>query len=355
MQKDQSTKGFSTHPRASDSFNVVVLFILCLVWIAPSGSSAPDQPLTRFEFTEPHMGTLFRIVCYAKDASAAGVATRAAFARIAELDDIMSDYSPTSELTRLSQRSGGPPLKVTSDLFCVLSKAQQLAEITDGSFDVTVGPVVKLWRRARRRHELPDPKRLSEALQLVGFRKLQLDVRSHSVQLLESGMVLDLGGIAKGYAADEALKILRRSGSPSSLVAAGGDIAVGSAPPESEGWTIAISPLDPTEKPGRRLLLREAAVSTSGDAEQFIEIEGKRFSHIVDPKTGIGLLGHQVVTVVAPDGTTSDSLATAVSVMGPKRGLELVESMEGTAALFVEATEGGVQIFCSKRWRAIDD
>jgi thiamine biosynthesis lipoprotein len=351
VQRDRTNKSFAASGSAG-SFRTVVLLILCLVWVAPSHSSPRDQPpLTRFEFTEPHMGTLFRIVCYAEDVHAAKLAANAAFGRIAELDNIMSDYSPTSELTRLSQQSGGPPQKVSPDLFYVLGKAQETARMTDGAFDVTVGPVVKLWRRARRRRELPDSERLSQALQLVGFAKVRLDEASHSIQLSESGMGLDLGGIAKGYAADEALKVLKQFGLTSSLVAAGGDIAVGNPPPGIEGWTVAISPLDLTAKSPENLLLREAAVSTSGDAEQFVEIEGKRYSHIVDPKTGIGLIGHRLVTVVAPNGITADSLATAVCVMGPSRGLELVDSTKDAAALFVEATADGVQTFRSQRWK----
>jgi len=300
------------------------------------------------------MGTLCRIVCYAEDSATARLAANAAFSRIAELDNIMSDYSPASELTGLSQQAGGSPQKVSPDLFYVLCKAQELARMTDGAFDVTVGPVVKLWRRARRRRELPDPERLSQALSSVGFGKLQLDPARRSARLAEPGMVLDLGGIAKGYAADEALKVLVRFGMPRSLVAAGGDIVVGSSPPGSDGWTIAIRPLDASETPMRHLILSEAAVSTSGDAEQFVEIENKRYSHIVDPRTGIGLTGHRTVTVVALHGISSDSLATAVCVMGPKRGLELVESMDGAAALFVEGAAVGIQTFRSKRWKEVN-
>src|SRR2546422_7964182 len=148
VQRDRTSKSFAASGSAG-SFRTVVLLILCLVWVPPSHSSLRDQlPLTRFEFTEPHMGTLFRIVCYAEEVDTARLAANAAFSRIAELDNIMSDYRPTSELTRLSQQSGGLPQQVSPDLFYVLCKAQEMARMTDGAFDVTVGPVVKLWRRA---------------------------------------------------------------------------------------------------------------------------------------------------------------------------------------------------------------
>src|SRR5262249_30143388 len=148
------------------------------------------------------------------------------------------------------------------------------SRMTDGAFDITVGPVTKIWRRARRRHELPGAERLAQALHNVGFDKVQLDAPTRSAHLAQSGMMLDLGGIAKGYAADEGLKVLRQSGLPSALVVAGGDLAVGAPPPGAEGWTIAVSPLEPTDRSIRHLILTDAAVSTSGDAEQFVEIGG---------------------------------------------------------------------------------
>jgi FAD:protein FMN transferase len=348
------SKGGSAPPSlvlpAGDGSGSFVLLVFCLICITLLPNLSQAQLLTRFEFSEPHMGTLCRIICYAADPGTAKQASKAAFARIANLDDIMSDYSPTSELTRLNQQSGGPSQKVSPDLFLVLSEAQQVSEMTDGAFDVTVGPVVKLWRRARRRRELPDPARLAQVLSAVGFRKLQLSAESQSVRLVEPGMALDLGGIAKGYAADEGLRVLRQSGLSRALVAAGGDIVVGGPPPGTEGWTIGVSPLEPS-KSAMHLLLSEAAVSTSGDAEQFVEIGGKRYSHIVDPKTGIGLIGHRSVTVVAPKGIISDSLATALCVMGPARGLAIVDSLKERAALFVETTGDGVRTFRSKRWK----
>src|SRR5207244_2213927 len=163
-----------------------------------------------------------------------------------------------------------------------------------------------------------------------------------TVELLKAGMQLDLGGIAKGYSADEALAVLKQQGIPRALVAAGGDIAVSGPPPDAEGWTIGIAPLeDPNQKPSRYLLLHDAAVSTSGDAEQYVEIDGKRYSHIVDPRTGIGLVGRQSVTVVARHGIMADSLTKVVSVLGPERGLAIIDGLEGVAALVVSKVEDG--------------
>lgn len=316
------------------------------LWAAASLAFAGESALSRFEFSQPHMGTRFRLVVYAPDAATASRASDAAFERIARLDDTMSDYHPSSELMSLCQRAGGLPVPVSEDLFQVLAKAQELAERTDGAFDITVAPVVRLWRRARRQHEMPAPVELARARELVGHAKLRLDPRARTAQLLKKGMLLDLGGIAKGYAADQALVVLKKHGITSALVAAGGDIAVSAPPPGREGWRIGIAPLESPDKPPTRfLLLHDAAVSTSGDAEQYLEIAGKRYSHIVDPRTGVGVVGRSSVTIVAPNATTSDGMATAVSVLGAERGLELVRSTPGAAALIIQATDQGPRTF----------
>src|SRR5438552_3742973 len=169
----------------------LALVVYFLLWTNILVGFSEEPPLTRFEFIQAHMGTLFRIVCYTRNTATAELASNAAFDRIAELDHIMSDYSPTSELTLLCQQAGGPPTRVSEELFYVLSRSQEMARLSEGAFDITVGPVVRLWRRARRRRELPDPARLTQALELVGFDKLRLDQESRSIQLLKNGMVLD--------------------------------------------------------------------------------------------------------------------------------------------------------------------
>jgi thiamine biosynthesis lipoprotein len=241
---------------------------------------------------------------------------------------------------------------VSADLFRVLLCSQELAAKTGGAFDVTCGPVVRLWRRARRTGEAPDQTRLAEALELVGHDKLRLDPKARSVALAKPGMQLDLGGIGKGFAADEALAELRRFGVRSALVAAGGDIAVGDPPPGERGWRISIAPLAP-DGASPQLLLRDAGVSTSGDAEQFVEIDGVRYSHIVDPRTGLGVRGQSRVTVVAPDATTSDGLATAISVLGQDEGLRLADATTGVAAMFVRRQSEENLVFESKRWNHV--
>jgi len=301
------------------------------------------------------MGTLFQIIVYAADEATAQKASRAAFARVADLDAIMSDYRPASELMQLCRKAGGDPVPVSEELFFVLSKAEEVSRLSDGAFDVTVGPVVRLWRLARRTRRLPNPEQLARALALVGYQNVKLDPKQRTVQLLKPGMQLDLGGIAKGYAADEAHKVLKKHGITRALVAAGGDITVSDRPPDAAGWTIAIYPLDPKDdKPAPQLLLENRSVSTSGDGQQFVEIDGKRYSHIVDPKTGIGLVGRMSVTVIGPNGITADSMTKVVCVLGPERGLKIIDGIEGVSTRMVRLTDKGPEIFTSKRFPKLE-
>jgi thiamine biosynthesis lipoprotein len=314
---------------------------------------ADQAKLQRFEFTSPHMGTTFRIVLYAEDEKTAKAAADAAFKRIAELDGIMSDYKSTSELMQLCKKAGGEPVPVSDDLFQVLTRALEISRLTEGAFDITVGPVVRLWRLARRTMMMPNADDLNRARALVGYEKVHLDAKNKTVRLTTKGILLDLGGIAKGYAARAALEVLRQHGIRHALVAGGGDIVVGDAPPGAPGWRIGIAPLDnPNSKPQRHLSLTNAAVSTSGDAEQYVEIGGKRYSHILDPKTGLGLTTRMSVTVIATDGKTSDGLATGMCVLGPQRGLPVIEKIDGAAAMFVIGGEGdkGPTVHLSKRF-----
>jgi thiamine biosynthesis lipoprotein len=314
--------------------------------------------LTRYTFSEPHMGTTFRIVLYAQDETAATKAAAAAFARIAELNRIMSDYQDDSELMKLCKHSKGEAVAVSVDLYKVLEKAAEISRLSEGAFDVSIGPVVRLWRKARRTRKLPDAAAIKKALELVDYRKIRLEPKGRTVQLLLIGMLLDLGGIAKGYAADAALEILRQHGITRALVAAGGDIVVGDAPPDARGWKIGVAPLKEKEEPSQFLALSNAAVSTSGDLHQYVEIGGKRYSHIIDPKTGLGLVGRRSVSIIAPKGMTADAWATAICVLGPERGLKIVEAQKGMAGLLVFETDLGVVTTSSRnfvKYRWVED
>jgi len=332
---------------------------LLLVLLAGAKSAdrvIPQVSLQRFEFQEIHMGTRVRMILYAQDEPTAARASRAAMARIGRLDLVCSDYRNDSELTRFVEASGQGLQEIDPDLYQILALSRDWAKRTNGLFDVTMAPVVQLWRRARRTGQLPDPVRLAEARQLVGIRHLTLEPRQHRrsrAGLTRPGMRIDFGGIAKGYAAQEALAQLSLHGVSRALVAIGGDIAVGQPPPGENGWRVDVAPLDAApEKPELRLSLREAAVSTSGDAMQAVVIDGIRYSHIVDPRTGVGLQGQRSVTVVASLGATADVLATTLCILGPDRGIALIDQLGKTdrrlAARYVDTDRQVV----SKGWAA---
>ena len=284
----------------------------------------PDAP-QRFEYTEIHMGVEARVVLHAPDAASARHAARAAFDRIADLDSVMSDYRPDSELMRVCDDGRTGRRTISRDLHRVLRRARDIAVLSDGAFDVTVGPLSRLWRQARRENRLPDPSSIAAAMHRVGPEFLLIADTSPIIELLRPGMRLDLGGIGKGFAADEALAVLVAAGHTRSLVDIGGDIAVGDAPPGGAGWRIM------TAGSPQVLHVANCGVATSGDTEQFVEIGGIRYSHIVDPATGLGLTNRSAVTVIAMDATTADALASAVSVLGPQRGRALVDRFESAA------------------------
>jgi len=338
-------------------WGVAVVWLLAPVLTDPGAREGQKVPgrLLRFEFQETHMASAFKIVLYSTDEATARRASRAAYQRIAGLNAILSDYDPESELSRLSRSAGGPPTPVSADLFEVLDASKRIFERSDGAFDVTIAPVGRLWRRARRDHKLPDPLKLAEARLLVGSDKLVLDRTARTARLAKPGMKLDAGGIAKGYASQAALDLLRASGVRRALVAGAGDIVVGDPPPDAGGWTIAIAPLVPGETgsvPGG-LLLANAAVSTAGDAEQFVVLDGHRYSHIINPKTGLGVEDRASVTVVARDGATADALETTVYILGPERGLKLIDETNGAAAIFIRSTPEGIKTFESSRFKQI--
>jgi thiamine biosynthesis lipoprotein len=215
----------------------------------PPGNGDEGPAPRRFEAVETHMGSPFQVTLYTPDAETARRGFRAAFDRIAALDRAFTDYDPESELMRLCDRAGGPPVKVSDDLFDILMRSKVMAERTGGAFDPTIAPVVRLWRRARRDKKLPDSDLIRDALSRVGHQKMTLDPAAKTVKL-EAGVKLDLGAIAKGYASQEAVKALKSLGIPCCLVAGAGDIAAGDAPPGQTGWRVGIAPLA-RQPPGR--------------------------------------------------------------------------------------------------------
>jgi thiamine biosynthesis lipoprotein len=288
--------------------------VLGLTALVPAGAVGAQ---VRREFSAVHMGVPVRMVLHASSDAAAAEAARAAFARIAELDDKMSDYRPRSEVRMLSNHPGDWQT-VSPELFAVLARAEDISRKSGGAFDVTLGPLVQLWRDARRTRQLPDADALSRARSRSGAPLLEVDTLRGVVRLWAHDMKIDLGGIGKGYILQEALSVLRQRGVRSAMVEAGGDIVVGDAPPGEAGWSVFVAGGD-TATLRRARALTNAAVATSGGSERFVEIGGVRYSHVIDPRTGLGVTGQHIVTVIADDGATADAAATAFSVLGPAR------------------------------------
>jgi len=269
----------------------------------------------RYEFSHPQMGTIFRLVFYTeKDSTTAQSIAKQVFDQVDTLNAIFSDYLPESELNRLSDKAGrGKKIQVSEPLWKILRLSKHYAKASKGAFDPTVGALTRLWRRARNLKEPPDSARIAVALKTVDYRSIRL-CKNRRVQLKLKGTRLDLGGIAQGYAADECLALLKGAGISIALADAGGDIALGDAPPDSKGWNIERITSDSTKE---TLVLANCGITTSGATYRYFEAEnGVRYSHIIDPRTGWGITQQRLVTVLSRDAVTADAWATALSVSG---------------------------------------
>lgn len=323
--------------------------------VGPQGGTLAQAPppvpqgLERFEYTRLVMGVRARVVLYAASEPAAERAANLAYDRLNTLDAALSDYRVDSELNRLCAAPPGRPVRLSEDLFAVLERAGQIASSSGGAFDPTVGPVVRLWREARRSHTPPARDALAAARAVVGHNLVRLDPEARTATLSRAGMQLDLGGVAKGYAAHEAVKTLTTAGHPASLVELGGDIALGDPPPGEDGWSIRIATGLGDE---RTVLLENASVATSSGAVQFVEIGGVRYSHIIDPRTATPLTDAIGVSVIARDGATADALASAVSVLGSDAGLKLVDATADAEALVARSADGELRVTTSRGFPA---
>jgi thiamine biosynthesis lipoprotein len=301
--------------------------------IALCCTASTQAQSTRFEFSEVHMGMPVRIVLYAAQDSTARSAGRAAFLRIGQLDRDLSDYRENSELRRI-ERVAGDWTIVRPTTFAVLARARELAQLSQGAFDPTIGPLTRLWRSARRAGVLPAKEAIDSARALVSWQRLELDSAGRRVRLARRGMKLDLGGIAKGFILDEALGVLRGYNTPA-LIEAGGDIIAG-APPPSGSWRIEVANADPAFV-RQAAALHDAALATSGPAAQHVTVAGRRYSHVLDPRTGAALTNGVTAYVIARSAATADALATALTVAPPERRAALVRLVPGVLSWTVTA------------------
>jgi thiamine biosynthesis lipoprotein len=285
--------------------------------------------------THTGMGTRLQIQVFAADEDEARQAIRKAFAEIARVEALLSEWRAESDVSRINQHAGKEAAPVSADTLQVLSRGIEINRLSKGAFALTWAALSSLWSFGSDAPQLPDPARLNARLKLVDDGRLTIDAAKKTAKLEAEGMAVGLGGIGKGYAIDRALAVLRDAGFPDALVFIGGDIGV-SGSKADEPWVIGIQ--DPRAVGFFAVLAaKDEAVVTSGDYQHFFELDGKRYHHILDPRTGMPATSVRSATVVAKDALSADALATALFVLGPDEGMKLIESQPGVEGMIVDA------------------
>jgi len=299
------------------------------------------KPLTLHSGQRMLMGTLGKIVVVTDDMETGRDAIKAAFEQLNRLEKMMSSYIEDSQVAKINSQAYDQKVKVTDEVFEVLRESAAVSELSGGAFDITIGPAKDLWQRAQDTNQMPGSDALTDARSKVGYKKLILDTDRHTVRFAVLGMKIDLGGIAKGYAIDKAIDAIKAKGIKGAMVDIGGDIACfGTAPDGKKNWHIGLQNPDSTpENAQPQLLLKlevsQAAVATSGDYQRFVEVAGRRLSHIIDTGTGFGSGELKSVTIICGTAMRADALATAVTVLGPQKGLRLIETLDGVEGILI--------------------
>jgi thiamine biosynthesis lipoprotein len=287
------------------------------------------------------MGTSFEIYVYAPDRERASELFEAAFDEIERVEQALSNYRSSSELSRINAIAADAPVVTDPEVFALLERAFDYSRQSDGAFDVTVGKLMKAWGFFRGAGRYPSNEELARARAQTGWQRVKLDQRARSAFFLTRGIELDLGGIGKGYALDCVARVLRDGGVTAALINSGSSsiYAIG-APPGKAGWPVRVS--DPLERTRilSTILLKDQSLSTSGNYEKFFQLNGRTYCHIMDPRSGRPVEGMLQTSVIAPEATDSDALSTAVFVMGPERSARLLDNIAGTSAIFVGDRKG---------------
>ncbi|NLV91158.1 MAG: FAD:protein FMN transferase [Firmicutes bacterium] len=263
----------------------------------------------------------------------------AVFDRISEIESLMSRTLASSEISLINHRAGDQPVSVSSDTFTVVTQALEYARLTKGAFDPTVGPLVEAWGISSDHPRVPSEEELSHLISLIDYQRIETDEQTQSVFLQERDMAIDLGGIAKGYAADEAVKVLRAQGIDSAYVNLGGNVWVVGAKPDGSPWRIGVR--NPFDESGATfvgvLSLVDTSVVTSGTYERYFISDGVKYHHILDPKTGYPAEGNLAsVTIVSQNSMAADGLSTSIFILGKEQGQALVETLPGIEAVLVD-------------------
>ncbi len=283
------------------------------------------------------MGSRCKITLYAPSELQAAIAAAEAFEEIANIELILTDYNPNSEAMKVMRMPSGQWHTVSPHLLDILVISQKIHQLSNGAFDPTIGAMTHLWRRAIKENRIPTETEVQKAQASSGFKKLEIDQANNALRFQTKGMILDFGGIGKGYAADLAMQVLVQHGYESAMIDLGGDLVLSNPPPgRINGWEIEIQPGISAHQ---KMLLSNCGVATSGDLERHLIFEGIRYSHIVNPATGIGLTSQRAVSVIAADGTTADALASAYSVLGQKDNEELTKAFPDSKVQIVSSNE----------------
>ena len=306
-----------------------ILFCLILILDPPLSHS-----VNLYQYHQVLMGTVIEITLTGDDEEAANKAALQAFQEIKRVEKLMSPWVESSDVVRINRFAGKEWVKVSPETFKVIKKAQEISELSEGGFDIAIGPLTQVWRKAREKKIPPAVEDVNKYLMLISFKNVLVHPEG-KVLLKKSGMSIDLGGIAKGYAVDRGFELLRSLGFKNLIVNAGGDLRVGGTK-LNQTWTIGIQDPRSPQKIMARIPLSDSAIATSGDYENFFFHLGKRYHHIINPRDGFPAEGCQSVTIVSKDGMTADALATAVFVLGPEKGFSLCRKLEGVDCLIVD-------------------
>jgi thiamine biosynthesis lipoprotein len=312
-----------------------VLLVIALYVLIPKGPIGINSGYRMV------MGTFARVVVVAANRDIANKCIEAAFAEIYKVDELMSSYKSDSQISIVNREGFNRTVEVSDSVYEVLQRSIEFSRLTDGAFDITVGPLVDLFHSSEKTEVAPSEEEIAQAKAKVGFEKLELNDQNKTVRFTVEGMRLDLGGIAKGYAVDKAIEAAKKAGAMGAMVDIGGDIrCFGKTPKGKDNWLIGLQNPSTSSDAGENNILLELkltgqAVATSGDYQQFVLIKDKRYSHIINRQTGTSSEGLSSVTIIADNATDTDSLATAVSVMGAEKGLALIEKLPNTEAILI--------------------
>jgi len=321
---------------------VFFFLICCYVFTFPQAAVGQSQ-VRAFTKTLILMGSRFEITAVAEEDSLAWQAIEAAVVEIERIEALISSWKSSSQTTQINQQAGKQPVKVEAELYYLIKRSQKISTLTQGAFDISFASINKLWRFDGSMRQLPDSAAVAASVSLIDWREIQLNDRDTTVFLVKPGMRIGFGAIGKGYAANQAKQIMQDKGISSGLVNAGGDLIAWGLRPQGEPWSVGIADPEQPQKIFAQLHIKNQAVVTSGSYERFVEFNGIRYAHIIDPRTGWPVQQLKSVTVICQDAELADALATSVFILGPQTGLTLINRLRGISCLIVTSDDKIIQ------------